>query len=381
MARSRRLLARSLGLQLLEDTGPVGDYSAQVTPPPRPTRAGEPLGIPAFFRGAAIIVNMAAPMTVQAWRNGAPVDNSIIDQPDPWMTRRRFMARTLTGLVLHGNTYWLKLRGGDDSVIGLRCADRGRPYRATGNVLRYQLAFENKTFDYPAADIEHLRFFELPGLDVGLGPVQANRVALEGISAIRDYADNWFANPDQPSGVLSTDQRMDETMRQAYKASWYKRDDIDPASGPAVKVLGSGLSYTPYFLKPADAQWLEARTDGVLEVARILGLPGDYLLAAVEGSSLTYSNLEMVDTSFVKRTLLPDYLQPIEEALTNVIVRGQTARFDLADFLRPDAKTRADIDAIYLTNGVIDPNEVRTREGWTGPAPTRPAPAPTGAAA
>lgn len=328
------------------------------------------MGLPAFYRSIVVTTNMAAPLMVNAWRGGLPVFNPLVAQPDPWMSRRRFFARTIVNQILKGNAYWRKLRNDAGDVTGLRVADHGRGYRAANGMIRYQLVFGNEVHDLPEADVEHLRFLEIPGVIDGLGPVQACRAAVEGIAAVREYADNWFGSSDAVNGVLTTDQPLQPGDAQAIKAAWYRTDDAttNPNGGPSIRVLGKGASYESIALNPKDAKWLEAQSWGVLEIARLLGLPGDYLLAAVEGSSLTYSNLEMVDTSYVKRTLLPDYLQQIEEALTNVIPRGQTARFDLADFLRPDAKTRADIDAIYIDKAVYGPGYVQRRDGIIDPA-------------
>lgn len=381
----KELAAGIVGVTTLSETpgddAPSGDYSANVTPPPRSGIVGrDPFALPAFFRAVAYIVNAVARMGLESWRGSVLVDSPLIDQPDPWMTRRRFLSRTVIGLLLYGNAYWRILRNANGTVIGLRVADRGRAYRTTGGAIRYQLVFGHETFDLPANEVEHLRFLELPGLLDGLGPVQAARAQLEGIAAVREYASNWFDSADATSGVLSTDQPLLDGEADQYKKQWYTRGEYDPATGPSLRVLGRGLTYTPYFLSPKDAQWLEAQAWGVLDVARLFGLPGDFLLAAVEGSSLTYSTLEMIDTSVIKRTILPDYLSPIEEAFSNVIPRGQSARFNLADYLRPDTKTRADIDLIYIGAGVYDAKYVRERDGinTTAPLPAVEAGTPSG---
>lgn len=372
----KQIAGAVLGVTLSE-TAPEPDFSADVTPPTRSTSDRDPLTLPAFYRGVVFLTNLAAPMTVNAWRGNTLVDSPLIRQPDPWMTRRRFIARTVTSMILHGNAYWRILRTPQGVVTGLRVADRGRAYRGKGGAIRYQLVFDGQVVDLPAVDVEHLRFLEIPGALDGLGPVQACRATLEGIATVRAYADNWF-DSEGADGVLTTDQRLQPGEAREHKREWYRRDPEFDRGGPSLRVLGAGLSYTPFFLNPKDAQWLDAQADGVLVVARLLGLPGDYLLAAVEGSSLTYSNLEMIDTSVVKRTVLPDYLTQIEEALSNVQPRGQDCRFDLADFLRPDAKTRADIDAIYIDKQVYDAQHVRDRDRITAPNPATD-PEPTGA--
>lgn len=380
MGKFTTAVRRSIGLPVFSETPPEPDPAPSVAlPPSRASTDRNPLGMPSFFRGVTMIVNGGARVPIKAWRAGEPVYNALVEQPNPFMSGRRFRALSLAALVLNGNCYWLKVRGPLGDVISLEVASRGWPIKTKGVITHYLLRLyrTGETRRVAARDVEHTRFLELPDLEgIGIGPVQAARVALEGMAAIREYAAEIFDSNDIPSGVLTTDQFLDPDQAAGYKQAWYTKDEADPSpAGPSLRVLGQGLSYARLSLSPADAQWLESQSFGVLEVARLLGLPGDYLLAAVEGSTLTYQTLEMIDTAWYGRTMIPDYLERLEEALTNVIVRGQEAVADTAAFLRPDAKTRAEIDSIYLTNEVISPAEVRARENWTGPAP-KPAPAP-----
>lgn len=370
----KHLAAAMVGITLSEESGPLGDYSANVVPPSRATEVTPrtALALPAFYRGVSLIAGMGSQLTLGAWRGEENVDNPFVRKPDPWRSGRSFIARTLTCLTLHGNAYWRKYY--DAAGTGIAALEVIDPNTVSvkwnKGVKTYTYTLRGVVYrDRPATEIEHLWFLEVPGLSAGLGPVQACRAALEGITDLREYADNWFNSTDQPSGVLTTDQRLLPDEAAQYKKAWYTRDATDTTVGPSLRVLGAGLSYAPYFLKPEDAQWLEAQSWGVLDIARLLGLPGDYVLAAVEGSNLTYANLEMIDAQFLRTTLFPLYLAPIEEALSRCLPRGQEARFDASALLRPDAKTRAEMDNIYVPLGVYDADHVRTREGIPGRAP------------
>ena len=76
------------------------------------------MALPAFYRGVTVIVNMSGGLTAHAVKAARTVDSSILAQPDPWMTLRRFLVLTVIALCLHGNAYWLKLRamGLDDDL-------------------------------------------------------------------------------------------------------------------------------------------------------------------------------------------------------------------------------------------------------------------------
>lgn len=367
---------------------PVGDYSADVMPPARSrtTSLDRALSLPAVYRAIQVISGMGSQLTVNSWRGQDRVDPApgLVSQPDPWRPLSSWLERLLVCLATDGNAFLVKTRGADNQVVALEVANpyttfiHWRRTAAGAWVKEYDIALRGgKRRTYPASEVEHVWAMEVPGRDRGLGPIGACRLALTGILDLREYADGWFQNGDVPSGVLSSDQRLDPDQAKRYKEVWRNPDGDLPEEqrgrGPQVRVLGQGLSYEPVTLKPEDAQWLEAQRFGILDIARMFGLPGDYLLAAVEGTSLTYANLEMIDAQFLRTTLFPVYLRKVEAALTACLPRGQEARFDTSALLRPDAKTRAQVDAIYLPLGVDTPENVARREGRPvgTPTPTR----------
>lgn len=370
---------------------PVGNYDADVMPPSRNDRTLTPdkaLALPAVYRAVQVIAGMGSQLAIDSWRNGQKIDPtpSLVAQPDPWRSRSSWVERCLVGMALDGNAFLLKHRAPDRSVAAVEVANPRQTFIRRDQFGRKSydvVGFRGKVRNWPAEDVEHIWALEVPGHERGLGPVQACRYALTGILDVRDYADGWFGDTatDVPSGILKTDQRLDPEAAKFYKDTWRNPDKDTPVEerrrGPQVRVLGQGLSYDPMRLSPSDAQWLESQAFGILDVARMFGIPGDYLLAAVEGSSLTYANLEMIDAQFLRTTLFPAYLRKIEAALTNVLPRGQEARFDASELLRPDAKTRAEIAAILIPLGVTTKEQVAQQEGTT-PGPATPAPAKSG---
>lgn len=385
------ILAKSLGLETLADV-PLGDYSADVTPPAAAFRSStsatvdRALTLPAVYRSVVLTAGMASQLEIGVQRWGQWIETpSLIRQPDPWRPLDSWIERAVVGLATDGNAVLRLVRGAGGGIVALEVLNpfKSHFYRGKRNEkrLRYTGDPDGKARDYGPDEFVHVWGLEVPGLSRGLGPIGHCRASLSGSLDIRDYAADWFRSDDVPSGVLTTDQRLDGAAAEEYRRRWINEPEVAADGtttgksrlGPQVRVLGQGLKYEPIMLRPADAQWLEAQAFGVLDVARMFGLPGDYLLAAVEGSSLTYANLEMIDAQFLRTTLFPLYLRKIEGALSSVLPHGQRARFRTQELLRPDAKTRAEIDRIYVETGVVRPQEIRDREGMEGPAPTPPA--------
>ena len=147
-----------------------------------------------------------------------------------------------------------------------------------------------------------------------------------------------------PSGILSTDDKLtaDEAAlyRRALEPARRRRRPDRAADNPSrVRVLGKGLHYDPLMISPKDALWIEAQQFDTLEIARIFGVPSSLMMTAIDGNSMTYSNVEQEWLGFVRFGLMA-YLRKIEDALTQLTPRGQTVRFNLDALLRSDTTTR-----------------------------------------
>lgn len=115
-------------------------------------------------------------------------------------------------------------------------------------------------------------------------------------------------------------------------------------------------------MKPADLQFLETQKFDTTQIARLLGIPASIMLAAVDGSNLTYSNIEQSWIEFADYTLAA-YTGEIEELFDRLLPRGRYARFDWDSSRRADMSDRyaaykSALDAQWITT-----NEVRAREG------------------
>ena len=80
-------------------------------------------------------------------------------------------------------------------------------------------------------------------------------------------------------------------------------------------------------MKPADLQFLETQKFDTTQIARLLGIPASIMLAAVDGSNLTYSNIEQSWIEFADYTLAA-YTGELEELLSGLLPRGRVVRFD-----------------------------------------------------
>jgi HK97 family phage portal protein len=358
------------GIDRIETRFSEPNWSGQLPTTIPPSRSGasditldRALTIPAAFRAITILATAVSQLELSAWRSGVEVSPSpaLVRKPDANRPLSDFLKRTVICLAGTGNAYWRKHRDASGMVASLQVLNpfaiswefdkNGRKW------YRYNGSLDKINKD----EIQHLRYMDIPGHEEGVGPIQANRETFQNTLILREYARTAFDTT--PVGVLSTDKELTPDEADQAKVRW---NELMADRG--IAVLGKGLGFAPTIISPEDAQFLENQQFSVTEIANIFGIPAPYLLAAVQGNSMTYQNLESVDTQFVKYGLMT-YLKVIEDAMTEVLVRGQKAQFKLDTFLRPDAKTQAEIHQIYLMSNVLSRAEVRQQKGWTGPPP------------
>jgi HK97 family phage portal protein len=187
---------------------------------------------------------------------------------------------------------------------------------------------------------------------------------------LHSYADNWFRNAAVPTGVLTTTEFLSEDVaksnKQAFIASQQER---------SVAVLSSGLTYDTISLNPEEAQFLENQKYINRQIANMFGVPVAYLGMSVEGQGMTYVNGNE-DRAKLYEDGLQQYIVRIEQAITDLLPRGQYAEFNLTEFLRPNTKLRFESYAIGLANKFLTVEEIRAMESLP---PLAPSPAATAA--
>lgn len=354
-----RALARALLVR--QDGGaPPG-----VLPPPRqgaadttPRRA---LTLDSVYRAVSVIQTAAKQLSIDTWRDGARLEGAdvpaLVARPGPETSTTDLVAETVASLALRGNAYWRVVTDSDSRPSGVQvlnpldCVPVLDPRTGRRTVQWHAATWEPR-------DLRHLRLLRVPGDPEGLGPVQACQRALAGAIDMADYVSRWIDDSGVPSGVLSSDQDISPEQAEEAKRRW------NEANGPGkgVAVVGRGLHYAPMMLKPTEINFLESRDFDVRAVGRMFGIPAHMLLTSLTGSSMTYQNVIDSATDFIRWTVM-SYLREIEDALTQILPRGTTARFNLDALLRADTRTRMTTHATAITAGVYDAAYARRIEG------------------
>lgn len=326
----------------------------------------EALGMIAVYRAVNLIATAGIQLSFDSYR---VKDDSKVT-PKPLILRRLdadepfhvSLEKLYNSLALNGNFFARVFRDAQGRVQGARVLN---PHDVLidvdpdGNVTGYQ--YKGRT--YAKGEIVHRSLARVPGDPRGRGPIQAAQAELRGALDTRDYASHWFTDSGVPTGVLSAKQTLTPEMAAAYKKQW-----TDSQGGTrGVAVLGNDTSYQPVYLSPEDAQFIQGQQFNTTAIARLFGIPAGLMLAAVEGTSMTYTNQQQAWVEF-QRFTLARYVIEVESFFTELLPRTEEAKANYEALLAPDTSTRYAAHAIALTNSWLSVNEVRAIEGLE-PAP------------
>lgn len=336
------------------------DMPEGVKPPARRSDT-EPLQLSTVFRGVQVLQTAITGLPIVEQRGGRdlPDVSPMVLQPDVSRSRRDFIADIVASLVLDGNAFTRIVRDWKGEIV--TCEMLPPQYVTvtdeSDDPACPDLRFSYLGHAYTADDVVHSKFLNVPGRLRGLGPISAAREEIDAAQLARDYKARFFTDGSNLKGYLRTSENITQEAAQQAKASW-------KASGEAgdIKVVGKNLEYVPLSLKPADLQFLETQKFDTTQIARLLGIPASIMLAAVDGSNLTYSNIEQSWIEFADYTLAA-YTGEIEEIFNRLLPRGRTAKFDWDSSQRANMSDRYTAYKTAIEAGFLTVDDVRRKEG------------------
>lgn len=311
---------------------------------------GNPLHIPAFFRGMKHRTTLISTLPLHAEIDGTPIGVPIqlLEQPDPTEDRQTTLASMAASLVLRGEV--VAVLGAFDSDGYPQAIKVVDPGKAVLNDDGSWKIGPDRTFS--PEQIMHVVPLKLPGESRGVSVVELFKRLITAEIAAQEFQGNFYLSGGQATTILrnsDTDvtpedlQGMLERYRQ--KIAGGNREPIVLPDTITVETIG---------LSNSDAQFLESRQFAITDIANIVGVP-PYLVGA-PGSSSVYSN-DFEQRRSLLDTYLRDDMYAIERAFSNLLPDGIKAKFDTRSFLRLDPKGTAEV--LQLTANLETINEQR----------------------
>ena len=349
----------------------------------------EALGVPAINRAVSLISSTTGMLSVMGVRNGSIMDEPpmLLSRPDPFHSPGEFYGGTAASMAKYGEfVWWIASRDTDGKAAALLLVplnelqvDENRrnrmfPRYRWGNVesTRYSPAHPEGQFVhrlYPLADPFDLR---------GRGPLQICGAATSVTVEAQEWAADFYAEGGYPNINLHDPADLTDDEAEKLRAQWVKTPPNTP------QVTSGQIEVREVPVNVQGAQMLNARQHQNGDAARMFGIPGSLLEYQSPGASLTYQNLEGEFTKLVRTCLMPLYLEPIEQAMSDLLPRSTVARFNVKGFMRADTLTRFKVHGIAIDKGIYDADYAQREEGilsgdveWAAVPPAPPAAVPT----
>lgn len=336
------------------------------------------LAMSGVWRATTLISSIGGslPLHVMNMTTHKRVDNLLLADPHPEMTHYDLWKLSYVHRCLWGNSYHEKVKDGAGRIRYLLPimpwnvkVGRAKPIpeNPTGKVFQITLADGEKVTRTPA-EILHIPGMMYDGI-CGLSPVRAAAAAIALALAAEDSASRLFGSGNLLSGILQTEQRLDQEQAETLQQRWRSKFS-GTANAHQVAVLDSGAEFQSMTMPSSDAQQLESRDFQITELSRYFGVP-PYLMFQTEKSTSWGTGLEQQATGFTVWDLHPQWLAPTEGRITKECLLDPKveARYKLEGLLRGDTVARAEFYTAQRNNGALSANDIRDLEDMPGIGP------------
>lgn len=296
-----------------------------------------------------------------------PVDYLLNEMPNRNQTPYQFKYTLMRHCLLNGNAYAVIEWNKKGEPVSLT------PYQPNEvNILRtpkgdhiYQITdLDSKTKNYLQDEVLHLRHSSLDGF-MGRSPIAICRETVGLGIAQQKHGAAVMKNGLMASGLITTAEWLDEVKGQkALKALERYKGAKNAGKTP---VLEGSMEYKQLGMTNQDAEWLASRTFTISDIARIYNISPIFLQ---DYSNSSYSNFSEASRAFLSQTLRPwltNFEQQLKDALMVDVSRQSKQRylieFDTSDLLRTSQNDRFKSYDTAIKAGIMNPNEVRRREG------------------
>jgi HK97 family phage portal protein len=322
----------------------------------------------AVHRAVNLIAGTCGGMPLVPYVKGSrtPTRSSILAKPHRDLPPAIFWGLTYLHRLLWGNFAAYKSRdamGRITELLPLNPATMRYGRSSKGDKVYNYIDTAGNEFTWSDTEVFHIPGIGYDGV-AGFSPI---KMAMQPIGlgiAQEEYAARLFGSGALMSGVLQTDQRLEQAQADRLQQAWATRTGGGLINAHKIPVLDSGASFNAVSMPNDQAQFLQSRQFQVVEIARWFGLP-PHLLSDVERSTSWGTGIEQQMIGLTKFTLAPTWLIPTEQYTTlNLLPSAQEAKYNVDALMRGDAAARAAFYTVMRNIGAFSVNEIRDLEDY-----------------
>lgn len=294
-----------------------------------------------------------------------PYYRLIKDKPNEEHSSMVFREIMMGHLLGWGNFFGQLIfdKNGDVAEIYPLRPDRMQVERKEGERIYTYTPNNGKPRVFFKEEIIHIPAFSFDGV-IGYSRIAMMRNAIGLARAAESFGSKFFKNDARPGIALRSKKKMTEdgmkNLRESFTEVYAGQENRWK-----VAVLEEDMDIATIGLPPEDAQFLQTRSFQLGEIARAFRVP-PHMIGDVERSTSWGSGIDSQEQGYVTHTLRP-WTTRIEEALNlQLLPPDNNGEFFyehlFADLLRGDLSTRYEAYVKAINNGIMSPNEARSRE-------------------
>lgn len=309
---------------------------------------------PTVFRSISKIAGIVAQMPLESRRGTTLVEPKpqLIANPSPGTLRPSAWKRTAAvSMLSHGAAAGLV---NDRPASRLDLIDPGRVSERDGDFL-----LDDEVIDlWPVGPLWYVPLMTLPGSRIGVNPIEyARRTTYAGLAA-QEFGGNFFRDGAHPTTIVQPEKDPGQDGAELLKA---KVMSARSGNNREPLVLPQSVKWHQIQISPDDSQFIELMGFTSAQLAGFFGLQPEHVGAPIEGGGMQYSNRENRQQDLLQDAVMP-VLLPLEEAMSELLPNGQTAKFNVGGILRADLKARYESYEIAARVGQMTGRPLLTHE-------------------
>jgi HK97 family phage portal protein len=230
----------------------------------------------------------------------------------------------------------------------------------------YEVNYRGKVDRFWDFDCIHLKEMDLLG-ESGTSVIKLTHNQFEVNLTAREFLKKYFTNGTFVNGVIEqsaqvgSKENADNIRRRFVEA--LKGDDF---GGFGLGIIGNGGTYKPIAKSNVESQLIEFLKKSDVEIYQVMGVP-PFMIGDVEKNTSWGTGIESMYQAYLKDTFQGEITQFEQEINRKCLwdKKNQYVKVNVDALLRPDAKTRAEVNKTLWEIGARSANEVREMEDET----------------
>lgn len=287
-----------------------------------------------------------------------PLDYLLHDEANMQMTAFMFSFIAVLSVYMKGNFYAGISRNNAGDIMALNYWDSDL-VEVWENDGRNFYKYKGKI--YSQDEVFHVPGFCFDGI-IGRSIIHYAADSMGIPLSAQEFGANSYNEKGVSLGVLETEKSLEAPAKKAIKAAWNEAlADGDPHRAV---ILDEGFKYSPIRLSPEQSKFIEAKVEGVADIARWFKIPLHMLHVKGEGG---YNFLVQMSISYLQHAVQPISEKFKQEANRKLLTARERAQglyinHNYKKLLQVDPKLRTEYYRNMVTVKAMTPNEIRELE-------------------